>query len=190
MGTNYYVMDRKHYELEKKINKLLGRESYETENQKFETLREKAKTLVMEDNKEIINLLNEEKLESMVENYEDALDEAVNHFVSDIRYSVSYSLSLSEHRSKHIGKSSMGWLFNFQDQDEWHSYDQFKSYILDEEKFKDKVIIDEYGEEITPKDMIDLIDTKQNDKRNQDNPDNFTYCRNVDGYRFSSGDFS
>ena len=55
---------------------------------------------------------------------------------------------------------------------------------------KDKVIINEYMEELTPKEMLKIIDDKQKDERNLSNPDNFHYCRNVDGYRFSSGDFS
>ncbi|WP_299994544.1 hypothetical protein [uncultured Clostridium sp.] len=190
MGTNYYMIERSHYNLEKKIDKILGKQDYKTENENFDNLREKVKSFIIEEHKGILDLLKKANLEDMEENYIDSLDDAVNKFVSDIRYSVTYALSLREHKTKHIGKSSLGWLFNFQDQDEWHSYEQFKNFILDKEKFKDKVIIDEYGEEITPEKLIEIIDTKQNDKRNQENPDNFTYCRNVNGYRFSSGDFS
>lgn len=190
MGTNYYIMERKHYELDKKLDKILGKESYEIENKKFDELREKVKSFITEEHKDIINILKEENLENIIENYTDSLDDAVNKFVSDIRYSVTERFDLRERYSKHIGKSSLGWLFNFQDQEEWHSYKEFKDYILNEELFKDKVIIDEYGEEFTPEKMIEFIDIKQNDKRNQENPDNFKYCRNVDGYRFSSGDFS
>lgn len=100
----------------------------------------------------------------------------------------------------HIGKSSCGWLFCFQEQDikwtdfpvSWHSYDDVKEW-LERHTTGDNpthVIIDEYDRVKTFEEFIDLVDTKQNDPRNLENPENFIYSKNVNGYRFSDGDFS
>lgn len=100
----------------------------------------------------------------------------------------------------HIGKSSCGWLFHFQSQNErwheppvvWNTYNQvkdwLKKYTVDSDEF---VIIDEYDRVVSFDEFCDLVDSKQKDKDNQANPDNFNYLtRNVDGYRFSDGEFS
>ncbi len=98
----------------------------------------------------------------------------------------------------HIGKSSAGWLFNFQSHNEkwdnppvvWNTYSQVKAWLYKHTvEDKDFVILDEYDEEISYDDFIQMVDEKQRDEVNQSNPDNFTYTRNVDGYRFSDGDF-
>lgn len=190
MGTNYYMMNKKDYDIEIKIDKLLGKDSYENENKRFIELAEKVKELILKEYKSGLDILKEEKLDNILENYDEALEVTINDFISNLRYRVDDAFNLREIKSKHIGKSSAGWLFNFQEQEEWHSYKEFKNYILNEENMKDKVIFDEYREVLTPKKMLDIIDTKQKNKQNLENPDNFKYCRNVDGYRFSSGDFS
>lgn len=96
----------------------------------------------------------------------------------------------------HIGKSSMGWMFLFQDANEpyrevpvvWHTYEEVKDWLY---KYTVKsqiyIILDEYDEIVDFDEFIDLIERKQ--ERFKDNPDNFTYCRNVGGYRFMEGDF-
>jgi hypothetical protein len=38
--------------------------------------------------------------------------------------------------------------------------------------------------------FIDMINKKQKDKLCIQNGDNFKYCRDIDGYRFSDTDFS
>ena len=43
---------------------------------------------------------------------------------------------------------------------------------------------------ITFEDFFKMVEEKQNDPRNLANEDNFTYSRNVGGYRFSDGEFS
>ena len=98
----------------------------------------------------------------------------------------------------HIGKSSIGWLFNFQAHNEtwetppvvWNTFNQvmdwLKKYTVDSSEF---VIIDEYDEIISYDDFIDLVESKQKDEQCRKNPDNFSYCRNVDGYRFSDSEF-
>ncbi len=93
-------------------------------------------------------------------------------------------------REIHIGKSSAGWLFLFQDCDKFHTYPQFKKW-LDKEVPNEYVLFNEYNEEITKKELLDIIDTKQKDEHNLSNPENFEYnVKNIDGYRFSDRDFS
>ena len=91
----------------------------------------------------------------------------------------------------------MGWMFHFQTQNEtwdeppvvWNTFNQvkewLKKYTVDTKEF---VIMDEYDEVITYDDFIELVEVKQ--KRDKDNPENFKYARNVDGYRFSDQEFS
>jgi len=183
MGTNYYIMNRKKFKLDQKIDELLR-------SKNVDSIQQKIQDLINEEYEDIIKVLDENKLETIKESFNDKIEEMLDRIASDLRYGLDYPLSIHEREAKHIGKSSWGWLFNFQDQDEWHSYEQFKNYITNKDNMKDKIIINEYNEKLTPKEMLKIIDDKQKDKRNLENPDNFHYCRNVDGYRFSSGDFS
>lgn len=91
----------------------------------------------------------------------------------------------------HIGKSSYGWLFDFHDTEYWHTYPQVKAWLKEHTigDNADYIILNEEDEPISYKDFIDLVDKKQKDPMNLDNPDNFTYARNIDGYRFTQGDF-
>lgn len=82
----------------------------------------------------------------------------------------------------HLGKSSYGWRFLFQEQDEFHNFEQFKDFILNNKEY---IIKDEYDRIIKPEELLNLIEEKQ--KNN--NPDNFKYNKNIDGYRFEQGDF-
>ena len=112
-------------------------------------------------------------------------------------YAVKVKPSISE--PIHIGKSSMGWLFLFQSHNEtwsdppviWNTYEQvmewLKKYTVDTHEY---VILDEYDEVIDYDDFKKYVDYKQKDKHCLDNPENFYYCRNVNGYRFSDSDFS
>lgn len=92
--------------------------------------------------------------------------------------------------SIHLGKSSCGWLFLFREHDDIKSFPQFKSWLESHVATGEYVLMNEYGEEISVSDLLDLIETKQNDKYCRGNPDNFENCRNVDGYRFVDCDFS
>lgn len=95
----------------------------------------------------------------------------------------------------HIGKSSLGWKFLF------HSVDGYFNYISDEpldsynrwirflKEYTENdtiVIMNEYDEEVTLKEFIELVQRKQL----ENNDDNFGYCDNVEGYRFMRGEFS
>lgn len=94
----------------------------------------------------------------------------------------------------HIGKSSIGWKFNFQCQNEkwmdppvvWNTYEQVYEWLYKNTVESDSyVIIDEYDEVISFDDFIKKVELKQQ----ENNPDDFTYARNVNGYRFSDGEF-
>lgn len=97
----------------------------------------------------------------------------------------------------HIGKSSAGWMFLFQDVREpyrevpviWHCYEDVEDWLyrhtVESEQY---VIIDEYDEIISFNDFIELVARKQ--EQFKDNPDNFRYCHNVGGYRFDDREFS
>lgn len=98
----------------------------------------------------------------------------------------------------HIGKSSCGWLFSFQAQNErwndppviWNTYSQVKDCLRKMTvESTDYAIVDEYDEVIPYEKFVEMVDEKQADEYNQNNPDNFTYSRNVDGYRFSDEEF-
>lgn len=94
----------------------------------------------------------------------------------------------------HIGKSSAGWKFSFQSHNEkyheppivWNTYDQVYEWLYKQTVESDNyVILNEYDEIVSFDDLIKLIEEKQE----EDNPDDFTYARNVNGYRFSDHEF-
>lgn len=91
----------------------------------------------------------------------------------------------------HIGKSSYGWLFLFHTTPYWHSYEELKEWLqqnVNKENSK-LTIIDEEDNLVTYEELIAKIDTKQADPDSLKNPDNFLYCENINGYRFSSSEF-
>ena len=94
----------------------------------------------------------------------------------------------------HIGKSSIGWKFLFQAMDEkyneppivWNTYDQVYEWLYKYTvESNDYVIIDEYDRVISFDDFIKLVEAKQS----ENNKDDFTHARNVNGYRFTDGWF-
>lgn len=98
----------------------------------------------------------------------------------------------------HIGKSSMGWMFNFQRQNikwntppvVWNTWNQVRTWLKENTvDSTDYVIIDEYDDIISYDEFVELVESKQTDEFCKNNPDNFAYADNVDGYRFSSGEF-
>lgn len=113
-------------------------------------------------------------------------------------YAVKNRPSVS--RPIHIGKASMGWLFHFQIQEEnweeppvyWKTFKQVKDWLHEHVvKKKDFVIINEYDEIVSYDDFMDIVEWHQKDEHCRSNPHNFDYdVENIDGYRFSRGDFS
>lgn len=93
-------------------------------------------------------------------------------------------------REIHIGKSSGGWLFLFHDNDNFHTYPQFKKWLEDNVDTGEYVLFNEYEEEVTKDELLELIDKKQKDKHCLDNPDNFKNAKDIDGYRFTEDEFS
>lgn len=99
----------------------------------------------------------------------------------------------------HIGKSSYGWLFCFQYQNEswrdvpvvWNTFDQvkewLKKYTVEQTIY---AIVNEEDEVVSYDEFIDLVESKQNDEFCKSNPDNFKYSQNINGYRFMHGYFS
>lgn len=92
-------------------------------------------------------------------------------------------------RELHIGKSSIGWRFLFHDCEEFHTYPQFVKWADEHIRTGEYVLLDEYDKEHTVDELLDLIERKQEEGKN--NPENFYYgTRNIDGYRFTEGEFS
>lgn len=89
----------------------------------------------------------------------------------------------------HIGKSSAGWLFLFQDCEYFHTYPQVVKWLDDNVRSGNYVLMNEYDEVVSVDDFIELVQKKQNDLHCRNNPDNFEYCRNIDGYRFDDREF-
>lgn len=93
----------------------------------------------------------------------------------------------------HIGKSSVGWRFLFHkpsilDVDRpLNTFEQWRDYLKETtvEK-KTHVIINEYDKIVSYDWFMKLI----KDKQKENSPDMFEYCGNVNGYRFSDGEFS
>lgn len=95
----------------------------------------------------------------------------------------------------HIGKSSWGWKFLFQAHNDtweeppvvWNTYEQvtdwLKKYTVDTQEF---VIIDEYDRIVSFDDFVNIVEGKQS----ENNPDDFKWCRNVNGFRFDDREFS
>ena len=193
MGTNYYVIKKDNNIL---ADKLWIARNTVIENTEFVKL---ISDLIIKKFKKPLTIAYKNNLNNLIENFEDDLEKISQEFVADLEYNVSYAFDLREPNQVHIGKSSAGWLFNFQHQDteidgvriKWHSYEDVMSFLKEwVSQKKEFVIIDEYNRKISYTEFKDLVDTKQKDPHNLDNPDNFHYCDNVKGYRFSSGDFS
>ena len=92
----------------------------------------------------------------------------------------------------HIGKSSWGWRFLFEYQDEswneppviWRNYEEVKEwlhkYTVDSNEF---VIMNEYDEIVPYDEFLDLVEQKQKEPLHDIHEDV------VDGYRFTKGWF-
>ena len=95
----------------------------------------------------------------------------------------------------HIGKSSMGWKFcfhkvcsfeNYINEDPLNTFPQWKKFLEEQTASGNIVIMDEYDRVVSLDDFLKMVEIKQK----VNNPDDFTYADNIDGYRFESGEFS
>lgn len=95
----------------------------------------------------------------------------------------------------HIGKSSIGWKFlfhsvprciNYINGEPLDTYSKWVNFLKEYTENDTIVIMNEYDEEVSLTDLIELVQRKQLEI----NDDDFTYCDNVEGYRFVRGYFS
>lgn len=181
MATNYYIINKKNYDLIKKERELLNKVNVEKSTQKL------IKN-IKEDYSEVLTLLKENGREQVIESFNDFLSDSVSDLNANLTETLNMVLLEDSNLLKHLGKQSVGWLFLFKYQDEWKSYEEVKDYLLNKLEENEECIINEYWEEIDPEELIKAIEKAQEDYK--DNPDNFTYNDNIKGYRFSNGDFS
>ena len=95
----------------------------------------------------------------------------------------------------HIGKSSMGWKFcfhkvcsfeNYINDEPLNTFPQWKKFLQEQTANGNIIIMNEYDEVVSLDDFLKMVEIKQK----EDNPDDFTYSDNIDGYRFVDGEFS
>ena len=95
----------------------------------------------------------------------------------------------------HIGKSSMGWKFcfhkvcsfeNYINEEPLNTFPQWKKFLEERTANGNIVIMNEYDEVVSLDDFLKMVEIKQK----EDNPDDFTYSDNIDGYSFTDGEFS
>lgn len=98
----------------------------------------------------------------------------------------------SVYAGDHIGKSSWGWKFLFYKPDYWehqrelNTFEQWRDYLKEATDSGKYIIMDEYDKPITFDDFIELVESRQK----EEHEDMFKYCENINGYRFTSGEFS
>jgi hypothetical protein len=82
----------------------------------------------------------------------------------------------------HLGKSSYGWkfCFNLNGEKYYKNYEELKDFL------KDKIIKNEYGEEVSFKEFINLIENKQSEKNSQTDYG----ATSINGYVFYDCEFS
>lgn len=76
--------------------------------------------------------------------------------------------------------------FNYISGEPLDSYNRWIRFLKEYTDNDTIVIMNEYDEEVSLTDLIELIQRKQL----EENDENFEYCDNVEGYRFTTGDFS
>lgn len=92
----------------------------------------------------------------------------------------------------HIGKHSYGWkflfhyvAFDYEHEIKLHNYWDWFIFIYTKVHEGSYVILDECEQEVTPDELFSIIQKAQHNN----NKDDFTYCMNIDGYRFTEGEF-
>ena len=110
-----------------------------------------------------------------------------NYFVVSTKPTVCHPI--------HIGKSSAGWKFLFHRVDVWDNYfsndplntfPQWKKFLEKQTANGNIVIMNEYDKVVPLDEFLRMVEEKQS----ENNPDDFTYADNIDGYRFTGGEFS
>lgn len=92
----------------------------------------------------------------------------------------------------HIGKSSYGWRFLFRRPSGWdvdtplNTFEQWRDYLKETTESGTHVIMNEYDEIVSFDWFMEMVAEKQK----ENHPDMFSYCDNINGYRFKDGEFS
>jgi len=89
----------------------------------------------------------------------------------------------------HIGKSSAGWTFSFQAQEDEVTIKSYKEWL----KFlsgKEITIYDGYGDEVTLEEFKDIVESKKKEKHNHAKEYPEGHFIDEEGNSFSEGDFS
>lgn len=99
-----------------------------------------------------------------------------------------------QEKGLHIGKSSSGWQFAFQENERYslNSWKQWRKFL------RDRTIVDEYGENVDLDELEKIVETRCPGDKNHT-----TYCSKLypeyandhcyldnEGYSFTKGDFS
>ena len=91
-----------------------------------------------------------------------------------------------EENKIHLGKSSYGWQFSFQ----YNEGEYYKNYDEMIYWLRDKRIFDEYGDEITMSEFMDMVETKKKEKHNHAKEYPSSTEQVIGGYSFSDCKFS
>ena len=182
MSTNYYITDRQKFNLEQEKYKKF-------KDIDFEHLGEKLNDDILFSFDSFLKFLERNNQKDLVNNFKSEELVNIDNFIFNLRYNTSYETLFNSGEYIHIGKKSMGWLFLFKLQPYWSNFEELKDYLLKLDLSK-KMIVDEYGREISPQEFLEYVEKSQNDKNDLQNKDNFLYSKNIDGYRFTENEFS
>lgn len=124
-----------------------------------------------EEIQKIHKLLDEGKIESRADyfNYDPEKDCSVQDMISEITKEI------------HIGKASWGWEFTFKVNKDFYdkSYESVFSFIKDALESGKWKFIDEYGDEETLDNFIDLVNHKKGGLTYKTDPDRYKYYQYV-----------
>lgn len=94
------------------------------------------------------------------------------------------------HKPLHIGKSSCGWKFDFHKTESYeetplNTFERWRDYLTKTTAAGTHIIMDEYDRIVPLEEFLKMVKEKQK----ENNPEDFKYSENVNGYRFMSGEF-
>ena len=76
-------------------------------------------------------------------------------------------------------------LDNYISDEPLNTFPQWKKFLEEQTANGNIVIMDEYDKIVSLDEFLTLVEVKQK----ENNPDDFTYSDNIDGYRFTDGEF-
>ena len=93
-----------------------------------------------------------------------------------------------------IGRATKEYKFLFNRVDGWDNYinskpintfPQWKKFLEEQTTNNNIIIMDEYDKIVSLDDFLEMVERKQK----EDNPNDFTWADNIDGYRFTRSEF-